>query len=125
MQSPEPPMPASLPSSPTPLSAFLLEQEVALIGHPSASLDLPEAQLLQLDLRLQETDPWRDQCSTVHGASPPWDEAATSPPSGGTICVVPNQQVPSTALLPGLPRPPLNTMAAASISPAVSKLLHD
>ncbi|XP_044972967.1 uncharacterized protein LOC123440467 isoform X1 [Hordeum vulgare subsp. vulgare] len=71
-------------------------------------------------LLVQETDPWRDQCSTVHGASPPWDEAATSPPSGGTICVVPNQQVPSTALLPGLPRPPLNTMAAASISPASS-----
>nr|BAJ88248.1 predicted protein [Hordeum vulgare subsp. vulgare] len=53
MQSPEPPKPASLPSSPTPPSAFLLEQEVALVGHPSASLDLPEAQLLQLDLRLQ------------------------------------------------------------------------
>ncbi|KAI4983900.1 hypothetical protein ZWY2020_025766 [Hordeum vulgare] len=86
-------------------------------GVPFLSLLLPLYLSFSLFLSLfslvdQETDPWRGQCSPVLGASPSWEEVAASPPTRNTIHAIPNQQVPSATLLPGLPRPPLNPMAA-------------
>ncbi|KAI4999405.1 hypothetical protein ZWY2020_003994 [Hordeum vulgare] len=86
-------------------------------GVPFLSLLLPLCLSFSLFLSLfslldEETDPWRGQCCPVLGASPSWEEVAASPPTRDTIHAIPNQQVPSATLLPGLPRPPLNPMAA-------------